>query len=634
IPSAFDDSQTASRIMLTLTNVAAGELWLDELLLEDSRGRAALMFQGDLAYSEPELSLGGEALPIVHGLELRADAAGAVQDGSFASGGLFVGTALGPLGVEAQARGSAASGSSPTLHGGHALIFPSGGSPLRGEDRFDYNPQTGAFGREDSVSLNAGGLLSLTARQRTAWSPSASSLESGLLDQVWEGRLGAGSELLALSASAANRVRPASWTDLPASYGPAWIAAFRYALPAYQAQSERREEKAGLSLRAGDAGEFASLSMGTVAEPTAAGGADRQLSAAGKLSLPLDIGGVRVAPYYQRSWRDRRPGSAASLVGDLNTALDDLSSARLAYAGRPLSELSESRTRQEFEDQTAVGSDGLPFAFYAPELGLTLSRDFGSNWYDLLVPSSLSLARRRELERDASTVSDSAVWDSDLRFGSLNLFGAQGAYPLGLPFDSDEYFASIQASLTKVAGEAAERIKIQAQHLATFYAGEADRLDAENRISVSTQPGSSAWDERIRLSVSRRQTRHWLLDLYRMAVPGATAAAPSTAASSAAAPGAAADQGVSLVSLYLADLQGRSPNLRSIVELDASLSRTVTDAAKPGLTWGLAESYEAKLTVPERLTVSVKGALSQGEDGTTSVVEVDLTLSLAVTISF
>lgn len=633
LAATFDSSRTASRILLTASGLSAGqELWVDELLLEESNGRAALMFRGELSYAEPGFSLGPDKLAIMSGIDLQADAAGAIQDSSFAAGGLSFGTALGPLAVAAHARGSAAAASRPALSGGHDLVFPRGGSPLRLEDRFDFNPQSGAFGREDSVSLNAGSAISLSARQRSAWTPSASSLEFGLLDQLWEGRLGAAANNATVNASVANRVRPGTWSDLPASYGQAWFDAYRYALPAFESDSERREEKIGAILRAGEAGEFASATMGSSVQPDGAGGGSRQQSATTRATLPLDIAGLKVAPYYQRSWRDQRLGSASSLAGDFNTLLDDLSAIRLAYTGVPFAELGSAGTRSAFADQSRPGGIELPSALYAPEAGINLSRDFGSNWYDLFLPSSLGLARRRELQRSSSVVSDSAILDSNMKFASLNLFGAEGAYPLGLPFDSDEYFASIQATLTQVVGEGSERLKIQAQHLATFYAGEADRLDAENRLSFTTMPGSSSWDEKVRLASSRRVERHWLLDLYRMTVaPRNPASVEGSGPAGAAAGG---DQGPSLVSLYLEDLKQRTPNMRSIFELDAELSRAITDATKPGLSWSFAESYEAKLTVPERLTVSVKGALSQSEDGTTGIFEVDLTLSLALTVSF
>ncbi|MBL8967737.1 MAG: hypothetical protein JNG85_12070, partial [Spirochaetaceae bacterium] len=158
----FDLSRAgATRLRIETTGLAGGEeLWIDEIVLEESTGRAALLFDGQLSFADPELRLGPEGFPLLRGLDLKADAAAGLQTGSYLTGGLSFGAGFGPLDLIARLRGSlaegAAAGSSvdARLRGGHELGLPLGPATLR--DRFDFDPSTGSFGRENVLSLRAG----------------------------------------------------------------------------------------------------------------------------------------------------------------------------------------------------------------------------------------------------------------------------------------------------------------------------------------------------------------------------------------------------------------------------------------------------------------------------------------------
>ena len=148
------------------------------------------------------------------------------------------------------------------------------------------------------------------------------------------------------------------------------------------------------------------------------------------------------------------------------------------------------------------------------------------------------------------------------------MFGLMGAYPLGLPFESDEYLSTLQAQLQEPNGGGAPSVNLQFHGLATLHAGESDQLDAESKVSLTQTPGDLDWSCSLMLSLSRIVQRHWLLDLYSLAT------APAVAAKDKAA-------NASVVSLYLQDLVAREPRLRSTISITAGLSGHQSDATIP-----------------------------------------------------
>ncbi|HTX73647.1 MAG TPA: hypothetical protein VMC79_12530, partial [Rectinemataceae bacterium] len=650
-PSATLDQSysSGSRIHITSSGlVAADSFWVDEVILEDSVGVAAANFQGSLSYTDASFKLGSGKMPILSGITLKADSSAAYSNDSFISGGGSVNTILGPLGLGLHARGAASQSSNPAFSGGHELILPAAASPVKVDDKFDFDPSTGAFGREDTVTLGVARISALNLFQRSSWVPGSDSL-SGSLAQDWKGSIGFANGRIVSSLDASNRASPPA-VSVGTGYGNAWLSGFSYVLPSYEGDSELRSEKLGLKLRLSPDAEFLSGSIGTSAQPqslTAAGTGLHEDSATLRLTAPLSFNRLKVAPYYQRSWSDQRDGSAGDMGGDASLALGDFSGLPLLYRNAPISELWDASASTSFASQTTVNGVPLSSAAYTPEAGVILSRDFGSNWYDLIEPSALSFAFRRLLVRSDASISDAAVWDATAKFAAVNLFGSEGAYPLGLPFDSDEYYVTIQTTISKYVGESTDRIGIQTQHLATLYAGASDSLSAENRFSLSTQPAQSQWSEYVQLDLTRTIRRSWLLSIYRLLVPeraaavsrdadasgetGTMSTSPDQAEPETAPAGA---KGISIASLYLQDIATRIPTLRASLEVTASLSNTITDAAAPPLSWAFGESYVSKLTVPERLTLSAKGGLSQQFDGSTGLLIFDITLGIEAIISF
>ena len=637
LTSLFDATSTASRVVIGVTSAAVGQaIWVDELMLEGSTGSGAILFQGELAYANASFKVGEGRLPFLQGIDLKADLSAGLHEASYASGGASAATALGPLGLKLKARGSAAADEGATMSGGHELRLPAQSFPVALLDGFDFNAATGAFGKEDKISLSGGSVASLELGQKSSWTPGSASIE-GVLAQEWTGTLSALGSRLRLVALATNKSRPASSPGFEAAdYGSAWLGSFEYLLPAFESASTRRKESLSLSASLKPGADILSATIAATAEPSASDAGLRRDEASAKLALPLAFGSLSVAPYYKRAWADKREGCGSGFEGDAILALGDLADLAPLYSPNAFYEFGAASALSSFASATAATEE----ATFYPEAGLTLSRQYGSYWYDLIAPASLSLAYRRELARSGDTITDAGVWDASFKTGALNLLGAEGAYPLTSLFDSDEYQATVQATVRSVAGESEPRLKIQAQHLATLLAGSYDKLNVENQLYVSTLPAKREWSEKLSVELSRRAERHWLIDLCGLVLP-AKAAAPEPQADDAAFEAgaeASAGQGdkpkLSIVSAYLQELAAAKPIARNTEGLNVTFKRIVTDDVAPPVTWSLEEYYEGKLTFPERLTIKAKGSLTQSRDGDTKILSFGGSLSLGLTITF
>jgi hypothetical protein len=617
-------SSVGSRLLVAVSGLSVGEVaWVDEVLLEDAGGSVSLLFQGTASYSDPKLVVGRSDAPILSDISASAFAEGALNKDAYASGGGSVKAKLGFVGLGLDARATV-SDDSTSFSGGHNIELPASNFPVKLKDGFDYDPSSGAFGRSDSLALLGGHVASLSLSQTSSWTPPADVLDTGVLLQSWDGSLSLGPSFLTLGLSAKNRAMPsggAAPSGSGGNYASAWLGAFRYLLPADESDSDERDVTVTLSVKGGSK-EFLSASLGESATPSASDQGIRADTDSLRLSVPFSAFGIGLEPYYSRAWTDQRNESAASMVGDAQSALGDLENLPLLYRGIPFSELFSPSTASDFSAQTAPSSVGLPAASYQPEAGLKLTREYGSRWYDLVLPSALDCYYGRNLTRAVDTVTDSSVVSASAKIAAINVFGTMGAYPLGLPFDSDEYLTTLQANLSEPRDGSASTLNLLYHGLATFYAGQADRLDAESKLSIADLPSNRAWSCSLSLALSRKLARHWLLDLYSLAVkPGA----PKEEAE---------DQGASAVSLYLSDLKTREPVMRSTWTLVGGLSGVESDATayQPG--WSASEAYEAKLTVPERLTFKVDASLGQSVDASTRVFTLDFLLSLNAVISF
>lgn len=619
------DLAEASRLSIRLSGATSGiDLWMDEIVLEDSIGQAALLAKGELRYADEDWSLGLGGLRLLHGIDIGADASGAWCEDSFASGGASIATALGPFDLSASIRASL-TGSSAYARGGHAVSFVPEGLSLSATDVFDMDPSTGSFGRSDSMSFGLGSLLSMDAEQTSVWAGLDAS-GTGLFSQDWKAGLDILGGILTASLEASNRAYPEGFEGLTGDYFSGWLEAYDYVLPAFEADSTKRAFRLEAMAGLGSGTTIAKASLSATGLPVAAG-APREEEAVLRLQAPLSFGeSLLLTPYYQRTWKARIRGSGEGLLDLGATACSDLAAALPMWGAVPFSELFGEGASVAFA--SSASGAGFISASYTPELGLALARESGSSWLDLLVPSSLVVAWKSQSSRADDSFALAHVLSFTVKFDAVNVFGSFGAFPVAKAFDSDEYSTACQVQLAETAGEGVLRPSYILQNLATFYAHDnRDSLTFDNRLSYASEASSTKWAEDLKLSLSIVTGRSWLLELYERILGLAGGKAGATGERKA-------DGRISIASSYLESLARTTPVARTLVSVSGTITSTTTDADGTELAFDAKESVEFKVTVPQKLTISVKPAASQTRDADTGSTVFGLSLTLSATVSF
>ena len=618
------DLSAASRLSIVIGDMSSDtELWIDEIFLEDSAGAAALLAKGELRYADKGWSLGWGGVRILDGIDFSADASGAFSQDSFASGGSSLATKLGPLGLSASIRASVAEGS-VSARGGHALSFAMKGLPVSAKDVFDVDPQTGAFGRSDSASLALGSWFGLGAEQTTTWA-GIDAASTGLFAQSWKANVDVVKGVFSAKLEASNRSNPDGFPGLSGGYLSDWLEGYSYALPAFESDSTKRALSLSAEAGPGSGMYFVKGSFSSTGLPSVSG-SPRDDEALLRLQVPLSFGGsALLTPYYQRVWKASAAGSGNGMADFAATALSSLASNAPFWSSVPLSELFGDGPLESFAEYTAAR--GIEKASYAPELGLAFARESGSSWVDLLVPSAMALAWRKQALRGDDSLTLAAILSITLKFEAVNVFGKMGAFPVATFFDSDEYSSAVQVQLKETSGEDLLRPVIILQNLATFYANDSrDSLAFDNRFSFARDASSTAWAEDLKLSLSLVSGRSWLLDLYRLAIGAAEARkARKTEAT---------EGRVTVLSSYAESLAGATPVARTIFMANGSAASTTTDAEGTEFGFEASESVEFRVTVPQKLSLSFKPAASQSRDADSGSFVFGLSLALSATISF
>jgi len=618
------DLGSASRLSIEINGASSGtDLWIDEIILEESAGSAALLAKGELRYADKDWSLGLGAVRILKGIDFSADASGALSQDPFASGGSSLSTALGPLGLSTSIRVSLAEGTL-SARGGHSLSFALAGLPFSAKDVFDVDPQTGAFGRSDSLSLELGPWFSLGAGQVTTWAGSSASI-SGLFSQSWKASVNALRGAVSAQLEASNRASPDGFEGLTGGYFSDWLEGYAYALPAFESGSTKRTLSLSAAAGLGPDRYIVKGSTSSSGLP-AVSGSPRDDESLLRLQAPLAFGeAILVTPYYQRSWKASVAGSGSGMADFASTALSALASNLPFWASIPFSELFGQGSFDSFTEYTAA--QGIEDASYTPELGLAFARESGSSWIDLLVPSTLALAWKKQALREDDSLSLTGILSLTLRFEAINVFGGFGAFPIAAFFDSDEYSSACQFLLKKTLGEEAARPTIILQNLATFYANEnRDSLSFDSRFSYAKDASSTSWSEDLKLSLSLVSDRSWLLDLYKL-VLGLSDRKAAPQADGQASRG-------TIVSAYAQGLASSTPVARTIFMANGAVTSTTTDADGTELAIEASESVEFKVTVPQKLSLSFKPAASQTRDAESGSTVLGLSLTLSATVSF
>jgi hypothetical protein len=93
-------------------------------------------------------------------------------------------------------------------------------------------------------------------------------------------------------------------------------------------------------------------------------------------------------------------------------------------------------------------------AVYAPALSASLQRSYGARLLDLVVPSAIEVSLGQDFKKAGDLTQAAAFIRPKISTRAVNLFGSLGAYPLFPLFRTDEYSASVSATLEGSPGTA------------------------------------------------------------------------------------------------------------------------------------------------------------------------------------
>lgn len=621
---------SASRLLIALDNAALGDaVWVDEILLEESSGSAALLLKGEVSYQDKDLRWGPGGLG--RGLSLGSDLSASWSDYSYLAGGSSLATAFGPISLGARLRASLGP-DGPAARGGHSLGLSSPGLPLRISETFDSDPSTGSFGRKDSLGLSLGKALSLELGQATSYA-GASAGGTGLFSQAWTAKTGLGGNILSASLDAKSSGYPGSWSGLVSGYGSNWYESLGYFLPARESEAKRRSVDGQAVLSAGAAGEILRLSLAASEQPLAPSPRrDEDFSA--RLQLPITLGkDLLLAPYYKRTSTRTYYATAGGMLGFAQALGADISGNSVFWASVPFVELfgDSSTIATAFRDWTVA--EGLGNASYKPELGLVLARSYGSSLLDLVLPSALSLAWSRSFSRASSTQTTSSGLVLGIKAQAVNVLGQAGSHPLLAHVESDEYHSSLQIELGLTEGDAIPSLSAVLQNLATLYgSGSRDSLDFDNRLSWKKDSAGESWSESLDLSLSLRRERNWLFDLYLLAVGAATK--PKAPLAEGPEGPVAGQAKASVTSLWLEGLAMASPVCRTVFSAVVDLASKQTDGSAASLSLSATESVAWKVVAKDLLTLACKASLVETRSADTGAFTIGPALELSATIHF
>lgn len=582
--AVYDGSVDARVIRISVTgDTPANAILVDELHFEESSGAFSAIGAAEFSGAWPDAAWGSIlGVPVIASPGASASLRGGVGESS-AYGGIVADgqLAAGPLDLEAIADLSA-SGSEFDASFGHGVsLFR---LPFIGaSDRFSFSAHDGRFSRENRVAAKAGTAFSSAVTASSAF-------RAGLFTQHWLADAVIGNRLVAarLEANGSSSVDAA---DLPASYGPAWIDSFRFLLPAYESDSFSRTVKANLTVL--EEREFLKAAAGYGSDP-----ADPSFlaDASAELGWRFAAGSFSVRPWYRRSWTDEQALSGDGFLGDAGRWTAAFSQASFAWLDVPVIELFSDDVASSFSSSTSSSSGAALVA----EAGTTWKRSSGSKWFDLVLPSEGTLAFGRSLVRKLDTVTDAWTVKASLAVQAVNLFGSLGAYPAISLYGTDEFAGRTDLSWVLDRGDGASLVAFANILRAGFYADGGDSLAVENRFSLDTTRDGRTWSELVSLSWILMPDGSWLGTIVDRVIgprrdPGGRG-------------GGATEK--SYVSAFLEDLATRERIHAH--EIGASISFSRPDPFGLVSKTEIRERYEARYAVPERMSVSVSAALSQG----------------------
>ena len=151
-----------------------------------------------------------------------------------------------------------------------------------------------------------------------------------------------------------------------------------------------------------------------------------------------------IIPSYGRSFIQKSDKPLSDSFADgFNNLASDLNSWIPLTSFIPFHEIFGTSPVSVFESVT----DGFNEASYSPDFGISVSRKFGSNIYDLFIPYNFNTNFIRTFGKKDDTVFDKNRIEFSFRQTAVNLFGNFGVYPFFGFYNTEEISGSMQFNL-------------------------------------------------------------------------------------------------------------------------------------------------------------------------------------------
>lgn len=246
-------------------------------------------------------------------------------------------------------------------------------------------------------------------------------------------------------ATADISVRSLDRPVVAASYGDAWLASTRR-LVAPTSDSRRQERRATADLVLDSPGPALSLRGALTNRSSVSGDQTDESSISARWPVDLRPEGRRpwqIEPAYERSWSRRRDLSSGSLGEDLRAFAATVREEPIVFAAIPIVELFGPL------DGLIAPGPAVRTRDYGSELSVGFRRAPGSRVRDLVIPTEVEAALRRDTAWEDDSRTDARSYRIDATAVAVNLFGVQGSRPAVDWYQSDEFSTGAELRLTE-----------------------------------------------------------------------------------------------------------------------------------------------------------------------------------------
>ncbi|MEJ2663437.1 MAG: hypothetical protein P8107_05225, partial [Spirochaetia bacterium] len=428
-----------------------GTLLIDELHLRDPDGAigGAFALKSDISFPGTLAAVGG--VPLFSDLNIHEDFlavtpgfAGLYGDPSRnMSTNNLTELSCGLLGTELSADFNLQGVDTDwTVSGGHRVKIPRQASPIVFIDRFSLRERS--WGRELSRGNELN--LSLTGIGTLNLSQSTQSQEQ-ILIQNWDGNLNfflASPYLVTLTTDIATSSADFVYKDR--MYFDSWISAYTYLLPWEQGavQDRRWDYSVVQNLETTPVGARLELDSGYKSYEITSTSRTQINTLELLLNLPIKLGTLTITPGYRRTLRTTRLlGNSGSFSGDLDELFTEYGVQEYFWTFIPFDELFDPQCESRFREK----NPDIQKAYYKPEATLALIRPFGSNLWDIFLPSQVDLSLGKEFVQQDTLYDDATVFSLKTRSNAINLFGSSGAFAIFNFYTIDQYSTAVSLDL-------------------------------------------------------------------------------------------------------------------------------------------------------------------------------------------